>query len=220
MSEKEALGPIYEERSKIDPKDADIAFASIDQYGNEGDLNKLVLERYGHSTGILKKLNLELGQALIKGKKTIILVVTVGKEKTAKNVRTNLFRAIKDNLRLLAGHSVWLPLMGTGSGRLSLQESYNITTGVLENLRGMIVTNGIFFNISIPYEEHGKLPFDRNNGSLQSKIGQGSSNPIDVSSNFESLENNYGGSLKKEEFNDIVDFNDSTSSYPKFGMGR
>jgi hypothetical protein len=121
--------------SGISPTTCNVAFASCDVRGNPGPLNAYVLEELGYgrdAVGSMKEL--ESGWARLEGGKApVILVVTVGtSDNTSEALKKNLTLAIAENLDFLKGKRIWLPLMGTGSGRLSLEQSLHMTAQAID----------------------------------------------------------------------------------------
>lgn len=129
----------------ISPKEADLAIASIDASGNIGELNKYVLSEYGYSINNLpdsKHLYYGIGSVIDNNRKPIILVVTIdGKRDTKAALEDNLYKALVEFRGWFINKKLWLPLMGTGSGGLTLQESYDITIRVINKFLNEYQTN-------------------------------------------------------------------------------
>lgn len=160
------------------PKENDLAIVSIDQYGNLGELNRFVLREYGYSEHILKELNLEKGYDLFQlNHKPILFIVTINDvlisnniNLTKFNLETNLSKAIDAYFDLFRGRSIWIPLMGTGSGGLTMNESFDTIINVLKIKILKIEDNNCTFNISIPDNDEGLKLFNNikeNNNSVE-----------------------------------------------------
>lgn len=153
----------YEIKLDAQPREAHIAFASIDSFGTIGNLNGKVLYDYGYEEYHINAEGLKKGFNLLKehGLNPIILVVTVNQRDTKLNLKEHLTKALHTYFSVIANEKVWIPLMGTGSGGLSYSESFEITKNVIEsffierqNLKCEII-------ISIPEDENGKKLFDQ-----------------------------------------------------------
>lgn len=148
------------------PTKCDLAITSIDIYGNSGRLNWFVLTELGYSEQDLPTAtDLGKGFHLVRSldKKSILFVVTVGTGDTSTALRLNLRNALLVHSDLFLDKKIWIPLMGTGDGELSFNESLNILTDVLNSLQANLVNSS--FTISIPEGEEGnKLyrAFDQN----------------------------------------------------------
>jgi hypothetical protein len=129
----------------ISPKEADLAIVSTDASGNIGELNKYVLSEYGYSVNDLpdsEHLYFGIGAITDINRKPIILVVTIdGKRDTKVALEDNLYKALGEFRGWFRNKKLWLPLMGTGSGGLTLQESYDITIRVINRFLNDFQTN-------------------------------------------------------------------------------
>lgn len=144
------------------PKEADVAIVSINSGGTVGELNQMVLKEYGYDRSILKKLNLDKGFDLLQGNgKPILFVVTVGIGNPINNLHENLRQAITFYFELLSNKKIWIPLMATGSGKVSYLDSYKTTISILEYLNNFILKFNCQFIISIPNDEKGKVLFNQ-----------------------------------------------------------
>lgn len=133
------------------PALCDVAIVSIDDAGSPGELNSFVLKELGYSIEMLpKREELKAGFKYLhfKGKKGILFIVTVGEESTRILLKKNLTKGIREMYRELIG-SVWIPLMGTGAGRLKLEESYKVIKEVLNSSREIFNFNTEFV-LSLP----------------------------------------------------------------------
>lgn len=152
-------------------KQADLAIVSIDLYGNPGYLNEYILKEYDISLDILKKLNLYKGFDFFQSnERSILFIVTVNDGNTETNLKTNLYSALSLNFNLLSNKTIWLPLMGSGSGGLTLRESFDATMSVLTDLRESITRFGCRFVISLPDNPKGKLLFDELNKPIPDNL--------------------------------------------------
>jgi len=108
----------------ISPNEGDIAIVSIDSQGSTGRLNLYVLEEYGYTTEFMPDQNMlsyGFGSATATDKKPILFVVTVSNVDTRINLEKNLFAALSEFRGWFRGKKLWLPLMGTGDGGLSIE---------------------------------------------------------------------------------------------------
>lgn len=139
------------------PKEADLAIVSINKEGDLGPLNQLVLNEYGYDQSILKKLKLEKGFYLFElNGKPILFIVTVGIGNPINNLNINLRAAITFHRQALENKKVWIPLMATGVGKVSYEESYRLTVSILEDLKGLILQSNCQFIIALPNNTEGK----------------------------------------------------------------
>lgn len=153
--------PIIQPQHSIDldipPSLADIAIVPIDSYGNAGELNSMVLREFGFTERDLPaETRLKHGFSQISGShgKSILFVVTVSDDSTSSNLRANLYNVLLEFRGWMDGKVVWIPMMGTGSGGLSLQESYIITVRQLNRSQQDLPSNAKFL-ISIPRTKAG-----------------------------------------------------------------
>jgi hypothetical protein len=114
--------------------DGDLIFMSVDDNGARGALNGSVLRQLDLDTSIIPKAKELLpGYAIRRiGDRLLCFVVTVGRDTTATMLATNLQNALNDSQLMLARH-LWIPLMGTGTGKLSHAQSDDIITATLKN---------------------------------------------------------------------------------------
>lgn len=135
----------------LSAKEADIAIVPIDKDASPGQLNSLVLKEYGYSPVILDKLILSSGYDVFESNhKPIIFIVTVGEGDTAESLRKNLYNAIQNYTDLFRNRKIWLPLLGTGAGGLSISESFQITMEVLNRCEKKIKWDNSTILISLP----------------------------------------------------------------------
>ena len=143
----------------ISPNEGDIAIASIDNIGTSGSLNLFVLREYGYSEKDLpdQEQLMHNGFALVasEDKKPILFVVTVNGRNTRDNLEKNLYNALAESIGWIEGRKVWVPLLGTGSGGLSLEESYLITMAVIDRFQRNLAIS-LSAILSIPDNPAGK----------------------------------------------------------------
>jgi len=138
----------------VSPNEAEVAIAPIDYMGNLGDLNKYVLSQYGYNTNDLptsKQLEFAgFGTVTNENKKPIIFVVTIdGKRDTKAVLEGNLYKTLVEFRGWFENKKLWLPLMGTGTGGLTLQDSCDITIRVVNRFLKEYQTRFSLF-ISLP----------------------------------------------------------------------
>lgn len=127
----------------IEPKETDVAFASINTTGAPGELNGYVLSNIGYDINDLpNKKALSKGFSILtdENKKSVIFIVTIGYRSTAESLRMNLSNALWELqlTGLFIKKNIWIPLMGTGAGKLSLQESFDITFKAIDSLKNLV----------------------------------------------------------------------------------
>jgi hypothetical protein len=160
----------------LSPNEADLAIVSIGSAGTPGVLNQLVLKEYGYTEKDLPsadRLGHGFSQIPAKKRKAILFVVTVGGGNTAKNLEENLFNTLQEFRGWFGGKKLWIPLMGTGVGELTLAESYSITARVINRFQEKLPTETTIL-LSIPESEEGK--------ELINQINESSSEEKDTNS--------------------------------------
>jgi hypothetical protein len=143
----------------LSPNDGDIALVSINDLGTPGRLNTLVLKSYGYKeTDLPTEAVLKHGFGSLSSEegKPILFVVTINGGTVSENLRTNLYNTLLEFRGWLNGKKVWIPLMGTGEGGLSFEESYRITVEVINEFLKDAPTEMTLF-----------LSFPKNNESLR-----------------------------------------------------
>ena len=144
----------------ISPTEADIAIVSIDEYGTAGALNMLVLREYGYTEKDLpKREDLKDGFSQLPPsleRRGILFVVTVNKENTSENLKKNLYHVLIEFRGWFYNKKVWVPLMGTGSGGMRLDESYLITVETINKFQQEYPTQEATFILSIPDNKNGR----------------------------------------------------------------
>jgi KAP family P-loop domain len=110
----------------------DVIFLPTDISGTPGQLNSKVLAELGVDLAVIpRQRSLSAGYAVVTaGAQRFCFVVTVGIGRTDDQLRTHFASALQDE-RIRDASSFWIPLMGTGSGQLRLDESRLITMEVL-----------------------------------------------------------------------------------------
>ncbi|MBU2945803.1 P-loop NTPase fold protein [Zobellia uliginosa] len=165
----------------LSPKNYDLAIVSINNKGTSGALNKYVQEEFNYKIFGIDKKSLKKGFYLQRTteKKSILYIVTVDNNETDNNLKRNLANALLENQEFLVSKSIWLPLMGTGSGGLSFIESYKITIDVITKFASL------FFTIAIPDDNRGRNFYSQFSSEMDSVKAE------DENSNKNPIEKNY-----------------------------
>lgn len=133
------------------PESYDVAIVSIAKGGGIGELNQIPLNVFGFDFEILDDLDLEKGFDIYsQDDKTIIFIVTVGERNVLNSLTGNLQSAFTTYLNKLSNKKIWLPLMGTGVGELSFEDSYLSTEKVLYEYEDYIKKYNCQITISFP----------------------------------------------------------------------
>jgi hypothetical protein len=133
----------------------DVAFASTSSSGGKGVLNQFVGKSLGYKEIPKPGLKtLKEGTWIVSepAKVPIVMVVTTGEKiPTEESLENNLRSAFSSNFSLYLNKNIWIPLMGTGSGGMSLIDSLNTILDSLLELSSRI-KQGEFIevNISVP----------------------------------------------------------------------
>ncbi|MFT0172787.1 P-loop NTPase fold protein [Paraburkholderia mimosarum] len=129
---------------------ADAIFLPTDISGTPGQLNSRILSTLGIDLSVIPRAEkLSDGYAIVTAeRRRICFVVTVDSADTASLLRTHFERALRDE-RLANAKSLWIPLMGTGSGGLRLDESRLIEMEVLSRT-GWIRRPDVQITIAFP----------------------------------------------------------------------
>ncbi|WP_164467317.1 KAP family P-loop NTPase fold protein [Caulobacter flavus] len=132
------------------PPAGDLIFLPSDTHGTPGMLNSSVLDQLGLPRSLLPgREALAEGYAIVPTTEaTLCFVVTVGMGETARLLRRNLEAALTDP-RLDEARSLWIPLMGTGAGQLTLVASEKHILDVLD-LTGWSRRPGVRILVSRP----------------------------------------------------------------------
>ena len=165
MKSLETINSLHNLNLGVSPNECDIAIVSIDYAGTPGMLNSLVLKEYGYSIDDIptqSQLKYGFGTITDKTRKSIIFVVIFKGENTIENLKNNLYKALVEFKDWIRDKKIWLPLMGTGAGGLSLDESYAITARTINRFQEEYPTDTTFL-ISIPNTPEGKKLFNKFN---------------------------------------------------------
>lgn len=163
MSEFEEIKVPHKIVLGTSPREADLAVVSTSSDGTPGNLNQEVLKECGYT--ILSMPNasqLSKGYFLLidSGRIPILFIVTVGNGNTNISLNENLYSGLVDAFNRLKPQRVWLPLLGTGYGGLKMDESFEVTTRVLNSLHPRFFDFTAFI-ISIPASNSGKELYAR-----------------------------------------------------------
>jgi hypothetical protein len=138
------------------PREADVAFASIASGATAGPLNAYVLRALdGDYSDWPTPAMLSDGFHVCETASGVrmVLVVTAGRRADARTLlRTNLRKALDSLGSELAGKTIWLPLMGTGSAKLPMETSLQITLEVLLEVRLGMPGRPIRVKIDMPLD--------------------------------------------------------------------
>jgi len=145
---KISLGPSAVVGVAAEPK-ADVIFLPSDIRGTPGTLNSEILSRLGLPIKLPDTSKLTRGYAFQPSPRGLICyIVTVGRGPTDRALKDHLRQAL-DSHEIIAARSIWLPLMGTGTGGLKLDRSFDIIFEVLRD-SGWLNRPGVHATISIP----------------------------------------------------------------------
>lgn len=124
------------ELGPAEPMLADVAFASVDAGGTRGALNGFVFSALGYEDPPYPSAKqLKRGFTFVRkgDQRPVVLVVTVLTPHSVQlALRDNLTRALKMRRRDLVGRTLWIPLMGTGAGGLTNEESLSSTLEAIQ----------------------------------------------------------------------------------------
>ncbi len=131
--------------------DADVVFMSTNESGTRGELNAYVLGQLELTTEVLPDAKaLAPGYAIVEnGRRLLCFVVTVTSLRTPAAALERGLRAALQDDRLGKVRSLWLPLMGTGVGRLPVARSERIIREVLRET-GWAERPDVHIQISLP----------------------------------------------------------------------
>ncbi|WP_157760982.1 P-loop NTPase fold protein [Chitinophaga caeni] len=175
---------------RLSPQEADLAIVSIDPGGKLGNLNRMVMETYGFSTRDVPSVDaLSGGTALLSskgGKKEILFIVIYRTGSIAEDLRMNFRQAIKRYYNSFIDRKIWIPLVGTGPGELSLRESYDLILEMINEISAY-GGNSMEFLISLPSTEDGLSFYHELSKEGQDQVtGHENNAPGNSSSAFES----------------------------------
>lgn len=188
------------------PIESDIALASIsiDGGSGQGSLNSFVLNELGYSVSDLpNSKSLKKGYFWLskeENKPPILFIVTTGSGDVGRTLKENLRNAFLENISRFKNSRVWIPLLGTGAGGLSVNESYEIIVEVL-NEEVFQLKLDIFINLSFPSNRDGVSLFE-----MIRSFRASTSDKID-SSVFSEIE----GETKKSERSGVGSFESQES---------
>ena len=119
---------------------------SVDEVGTPGQLNRYVLSQLELDVNVLPDARtLRPGFAILPhSRATLVFVVTVNGRAPETNLRQNLTAAL-NSLKFEPGARIWIPLMGTGTGRLSYRDSLYaiyetlLITGALDKRMAQVI---------------------------------------------------------------------------------
>lgn len=136
---------------------ASLIFVSTDVRGTPGALNRAVQDSLGFEFPLDPGELDSRGFQVVKSPQgpLIAWIVTVGGPgNTADRLRKNLAGALPEALGMLesseTGNRVWVPLMGTGTGRLRFEESAEVTFEVLAQELSRRRYANLVIDISLP----------------------------------------------------------------------
>lgn len=146
------------------PNEADVAIVPINSNGDLGQLNEQVLVQYGYNAADLPdKIQLQSGFGVIpdlKGKPILFVVTIDNEKKTRVLLEQNLYNILEKFKGSLKNKRIWLPLMGTGAGGLTPEESYSSTVSTVNKFLKTSPTN-CFFILSFPNSESGRILYKK-----------------------------------------------------------
>lgn len=167
----------YQITINTSPSDAQLAVVSTNEIGTAGTLNTYVLNQYGYAESVLRNLDLKKGYDLfqLNGKPILFVVTTAQRADTKVLLRDNLLNAIKSNVSTLVNLKAWIPLLGTGAGGLTYQESWMLLLSVFNELKDIESEHELNFVVAVPDDEKGKefyneLSSDRNNDDTRNVL--------------------------------------------------
>jgi len=113
-----------------DLEQADLAVCSTDEFGNDGALNLEVLRRAGIAVELASSFHPPVTR--LEGTPPVLVVQTVESGTRTAEILTRNLRAAASQIERV--QTVWLPLLGTGDGRLSPVDSARLMLDVLGEL--------------------------------------------------------------------------------------
>lgn len=142
----------------ISPREANIAFTSIDASGGPDSLTEYVLSSAGYDLKDLPgEKELKEGHYLkvSEGRIPIIFIVTnSNKGHVADSLRVNMDNAQSQYSTYLKGQRIWIPLLGTGNTHLSIHESIRVVTGIIkENLDRTYIGSEILLSLPVDIDD-------------------------------------------------------------------
>lgn len=185
----------------IAPDNYPVAFASVDLEKNTGDLNLTVLRAFGFSVTDLQSINVSEGFGVLRNNsnKQIVFIVTHGMASPRVSLELNLEAAIRKNKGTLRKRNIWMPLLATGKGGITIFDSFDITHQILEKF------SELKFTIVIPNSQEGKRLYDEYNRS--NLVFKDSTSTLNISDEKEDvkLENTASSNNSKSNFENTLD---------------
>ena len=138
--------------------DHDLLVVSINGAGAPGNLNRSVMKRAGYSEAERpSEGELRSGYFLLhrEAHKPILFIVVDPEGNVHEQLPYNLHNGLLSYRADMAGKRVWLPLLGTGAGRLAFGESLRLTISAIESVMNDTPTEPPLFSISVPGSEEG-----------------------------------------------------------------
>ncbi|CAM3885362.1 MULTISPECIES: P-loop NTPase fold protein [Flavobacterium] len=155
------------------PENYDVAIVPWDGKGSLNELIQIALDTYKIDLETLETLNLEKGHAIInENGKTVLFIVTINQGTTTESLKQNLKAAIPLYYEYLLSKKIWLPLLSTGVDGLSFEESYEVTTEILNELKNYINQFDYQFTVSLPNTNEGMVLYKKitkNNKQLRER---------------------------------------------------
>ena len=143
----------------VAPEQASMIFVSTDANGTPGDLNEAVQKSLGVTFPVDRGVLASQGYQVVKlprGPLLVWIVTVGGRGPTAEQLRKNLRKALPDALSQLSsleiGNRLWVPLMGTGAGGMSLEDSASETLNAFADE----LSQGDYSQLSIDISLHPK----------------------------------------------------------------
>ncbi|MGO4288249.1 P-loop NTPase fold protein [Chitinophaga sp. RAB17] len=147
------LNVAHEFGRDISPFLADLVVLPIDSSGSAGQLNTEVLQNLRYTSDVFPtEEELINGYHYYKRDEdgiNVLFVVTVGDGKTSNLLRNNLRTALREVSLRGNDQTIWIPLMGTGAGRLTFEESLSITVAAINDANEAYELVAYFY-ISLP----------------------------------------------------------------------
>ncbi|MBF4487737.1 P-loop NTPase fold protein [Flavobacterium sp. CSZ] len=155
-----------------EPTDASLAIVSTNEIGTPGALNSFVLNKFGYHESIMNQLDLKKGYDLFQlNGKLLLFVVTIAQlGETRVLLKENLFNAISNNISAFGNLNIWLPLLGTGAGGLTFEESWKLLLSVFNELKDIGSKQELNFVVAVPDDEKGNEFYNNLSGDYNETI--------------------------------------------------
>lgn len=135
----------------LSPNAADISIVHIDNNAKYDSLSAEALAAYHYDREIVKNLDLRKGYDLYKNNnKAILFIVKNSDKNTSESIKKNLYDAIQYYTDIFKHSKIWIPLLGTDTGGLTIEESFFVIIDVLKNCSEIIELNNSTIFIKIP----------------------------------------------------------------------